>query len=202
MGLEMPKQKRFKTRHPEVYYIEGQGPDGKPDRIYYIRYYREGRRIEEKVGRQSQDWTAAKTNQVRVARIKGAEPSNKDRRNQAKVEKDAESGRWTILKLWTEYKTTRQIKGLVTDENRFDLHIKPALGDKEPRELDPLSVDRLRIGLSKKDLSPGTVKNVMELLRRIINFGVKKRLGEGPGFKVELPRANTEKTEDLDPEQL
>ncbi|MFH1103241.1 MAG: site-specific integrase, partial [Pseudomonadota bacterium] len=30
----------------------------------------------------------------------------------------------------------------------------------------------------------------------------KKQLCKSPGFKVELPKANTEKTEDLDPEQL
>jgi len=62
-------------------------------------------------------------------------------------------------------------------------------------------VDRLRIKLLKKR-SPGTVRNILELLRRIINFGIKKGLCVGPGFRIELPRVNNEKTEDLTPEQL
>ena len=48
----------------------------------------------------------------------------------------------------------------------------------------------------------GTVKNVLELLRRIINFGVKKQLCDGTTFKVGLPKVNNIKTEDLSPKQL
>ena len=62
-------------------------------------------------------------------------------------------------------------------------------------------MDRLRIQLSKKK-APGTVKNVLELLRRIINFGVKKRLCPGIDFTIELPQVDNEKTEDLTPDQL
>jgi integrase len=55
--------------------------------------------------------------------------------------------------------------------------------------------------LSKKK-APGTVKNVLELLRRIINYGVKKRLCPGIDFTIELPQVDNEKTEDLTPDQL
>jgi len=53
-----------------------------------------------------------------------------------------------------------------------------------------------------KSKAPGTVKNVLELLRRIINFGVKKKLCPGIDFTIEMPRVDNEKTEDLNPEQL
>jgi integrase len=49
---------------------------------------------------------------------------------------------------------------------------------------------------------PGTVKNTLELLRRVINFAVKKHLCSGPGFVIEMPKVNNLKTEDLAPEQL
>jgi len=53
-----------------------------------------------------------------------------------------------------------------------------------------------------KTFSPKTVKNVLELLERIINFGVKKGLCAGLGFKPKHPKVNNLKTEDLTPEQL
>jgi len=53
-----------------------------------------------------------------------------------------------------------------------------------------------------KTEAPGTVRNVLELVRRIVNFGVKKNLCQGLGFTVEMPRVNNLKTEDLTPQQL
>jgi hypothetical protein len=44
----MPRQKRFKTKYPGVYYVEGVGANGRPERIYYIFYRKDGKQIEEK----------------------------------------------------------------------------------------------------------------------------------------------------------
>ena len=38
--------------------------------------------------------------------------------------------------------------------------------------------------------------------RRIINFGVKNRLCKGLEFKIDMPRVDNKKTEDLTPDQL
>ena len=46
------------------------------------------------------------------------------------------------------------------------------------------------------------MKHILTLLQRIINFGVKKGLCPGLGFKIEMPKVNNLKTEDLNPEQL
>jgi len=64
-----------------------------------------------------------------------------------------------------------------------------------------LDVDRHRINLLKK-LSPQSVKHVLALLRRIINFGAVKHLSENVNFRIKLPRVNNKKTEDLTQEQL
>jgi integrase len=40
------------------------------------------------------------------------------------------------------------------------------------------------------------------LLRRIINFGVNNKLCKGLDFKIEMPKVNNQKTEDLTTEQL
>lgn len=90
---------------------------------------------------------------------------------------------------------------MVSDENRYKNHIKPSFGKKEPKDILPLDIDRLRLKLVQKR-SPGTMKNVLELIRRIVNFGVKKNLCEGLSFKIEMPRVHNIMTEDLTPDQL
>ncbi|MBN2251632.1 MAG: site-specific integrase [Candidatus Altiarchaeota archaeon] len=200
----MPRQKRHKTKYPGVYYVMGTAvASGKPEKIYYVVYRRDGKLIEEKAGRQFQDdMTPARASNVRAQRIEGKEPTNKDRREAVEAEKRAEQSRWTIARLWDEYKASRpNLKGMVTDQNRYDNYIGPTFGNREPSSLAPLDIDRVRINLLKKK-SPGTVKNVLELLRRIINFGTKKKLCEGPGFVIELPKVNNIKTEDLSPQEL
>jgi integrase len=200
----MPKQQRFKTSYKGVYYILGTSiAKGKPERIYYITYRRDGRLIEEKAGRAIEDdMTPARAAQLRAQRIAGAQESNQARREAQRAKKDAEANRWTFARLWEEYKAQRpNLKGIVTDENRFQNYIRPSFGDKQPGDLTPFDVDRVRVSLLRKR-SPATVRNVLELLRRIVNFGTRKRLSPPLPFSIEMPKVNNLKTEDLTPEQL
>jgi integrase len=59
----------------------------------------------------------------------------------------------------------------------------------------------LRLKMLKKK-SPQTVKHVLALLRRIVNFGVRKQLCKGLGFEIQMPSVDNVKTEDLTTEQL
>lgn len=199
----MPSMKRQKTKYPGVFYVQGTDPaTGKPERIYYIRYRQAGKLVEEKAGRQRRDkMTPTKAAGLRADRMGGA-LTNREHREEENKKIEAEDSRWTIGRLWAEYKRQRpDLKGIVTDENRFQLHIAPKFAGKEPHELVPLDIDRLRLSLMKTH-APATVRNVLELLRRIINFGLKKNLCEGLPFKLELPRTNNLRTEDLTPGQL
>ncbi len=200
----MPSRERFKTTYPGVYYVMGTAiGNGKPERIYRIRYRRDEQLIEENAGRQFQnDMTPAKAARLRARRIDGDQLSNTEKRKELAAQKEAEENLWTFDRLWKAYKGANPgLKGIVTDENRFEKHILPTFGEKEPKEVIPLDVDRLRVRLLKTK-KPGTVKNVLELLRRLINFGIKKRLCEGPGFTIPMPRVDNIKTEDLTPEQI
>jgi integrase len=200
----MPAQKRYKTKYPGVYYIKGKSiGTNKPERIYYVMYRKNGKQIQEKAGRQFQDdMTAARAAQIRARRITGDELSNKERRGLEIEQKNAEAAKWTVNRLWEEYRIHRsQNKGLRVDTGRYDNYLKAKFGEKEPLEIIQLDVDRLRINLLKK-LSPQTVKHILALLKRVINFGVNKGLCEGTPFSIELPRVNNNKTEDLTPDQL
>ena len=198
----MPAQKRHKTRYDGVTFIESTGPDGQPERSFYIRYRKDGRIIEEKAGRARKDkMTAAGARQIRARRIDG-EPSNAERRQAAAQAMEAEQNRWTISRLWESYKTNNpHLKGIITDQNRFDNHLRDAFGDKMPDQLLPLDVNRLRLSMLKKR-SPGTAKNTLELLRRIINYGAKNQLCSAPGFTITMPAVNNLVTEDLTGDQL
>jgi integrase len=200
----MPSLKRYKTKYPEVFYIRGKSKaTGKPERIYYIRYRRGGKRIEEKAGRQFQDdMTPARASRIRSEKIDGKQLSNKEKRQAERVHKEAEVKKWTIDRLWKEYKNQRiDSKSLRVDDNRYQNYIKTKFGDKEPKELIQLEIDRVRINLLKKR-EPQTVKHILTLLKRIVNFGVKKGLSEGLNFSIEMPKVHNLRTEDLTPDQL
>jgi len=191
---------RTKTKYVGVFYREAQR-SGKPglEKVFYIVFKKDGKVYEEKVGRQyANDMTPSRAAGIRSERIEGRRPSRKEMRKFKKAEKL----KWTINRLWDEYKKTNpSIKGSDQDESRFKKYIEPFFGDKEPSEILPLDVDRLRINLLKK-FAPGTVKNVLELLRRILNFGTKKYLVSPLRLKITLPKVNNQKTEDLSLDQL
>jgi integrase len=194
----MPSLKRMRTNYPGVFYIEGTAVgSGKPEKIFYIRYRKAGKMIEEKAGRQFQDdMTPARANTLRAERIQGKKPTRQEAR-EAKTKT-----KWTIDRLWQEYISDKpHNKAFSTDRGRYAKFLQPNFGSKEPKTVAQIDVHRLRITLAKS-LKPKTVKNVLELLERIVNFGVKKGLCPGMSFKVEMPKVNNLKTEDLTMDQL
>jgi site-specific recombinase XerD len=56
--------------------------------------------------------------------------------------------------------------------------------------------------LQNKCLKPATVRHVLELLRRLANFAVKKNYCRGLSFKLEMPKVDNQKTEELTQHQL
>ena len=199
----MPAQKRHKTDYAGVYFIRGRHRvTAKPEKIFYITYRKSGKLIDEKIGRASEDMTPARASNRRALRIAGKEPTNAEKREAERAAKEAEAGRWTIAKLWDLYcDSSPGNKGLKNEQCKFNLYLRDNIGKKEPGELLPLDVDRLRIGLQKKGKLT-TAARILELLRRSINFGVKRGLVSPIFFKIEIPKLNNQTTEDLSPIQL
>ena len=116
-------------------FSEGTSPaTGKPEKIFYIRYRKAGKMIEEKAGRQFQDdMTPARAAIIRAERIEGKRLTRKEVRLQREAAKKAEAARWTFDRLWQEYREQKPgLKGLVTDDNRYLNHIKPLWGAGNP----------------------------------------------------------------------
>jgi len=205
----MPRQERFKTKYPGVVYVQGTGADGKPERVFFIIYRKNGRQIEEKAGRQFQDdMTPAKANAVRARRLQGDEDPNAVRREKVQAAKEAKANRFTIERLWEEYKAHHPERAgahtLRTDSSRANKYLLPTFGKKEPVEILTLDVDRLRVKLLKTK-TPQTVKHVLALLKRIIRFGVAKGLCDAPDprkLHITIPKVDNERSEDLNPADL
>ena len=198
----MPRTVRVPTSYKGVSYVEKND-----ERIFYITYRRpESRKLyEEKVGLKSQGWTVARAAAERAKRIAGQAQNNEEKRQATKLARLAESEKPTIDRLWQLYLETKgsSLKGITTDKNRYELHIKNTFGKKTPQELAPLDVDRLRLKLLKEHSSK-TVSNVLELLRRIVNFGVRKKLCPVLDWTIQLPKADpdSERIEILSDEQF
>ncbi len=200
----MPAQKKFSTDYPGVFYIEGMSPaTGKPEKIYYIMYRKNGRLIDEKAGRQVQDdMTPARASKLRALKMAGKIPTNKERREAEKAEKEAKDKRYTIKKLWEKYQENKpDLKGMHTYKSLYELHIGPSFADKEPQDIRPLDVVRISKKLLKKR-SPQLVQHVLELLRRLCNYGNKQQLSAPLNFKIEMPDVDNIKTEDLTSSQI
>lgn len=196
----MPKRERIKTKYPGIVYVTVGGK-----RVYYMVYRRKGenRQIEERAFIAGKTMTPALANQLRTERIKGKALTNKEQREARKAEKEAETKRMTISKLWDHYLENKggKLKSRAADTSRFANYLKPILGDKEPGEIIELDIDRLkRKVLSGK--SEQTVKHVLSLLRRIARYGVKKRLAQGLTFNIEMPEVENEIIETLNHREL
>lgn len=93
--------------------------------------------------------TPSRAATLRGRKIEG-EPSRKEQREAARAKAAEEEGRWTFDKLWEEWKTCNANKhALVVDENRYLRHLKEPFGSKEPKDVSPFAVDKLRVGLLK-----------------------------------------------------
>ena len=196
--------KRFKTEYPGVFYREADRVGGRgTERVYYVVFKRNGKVIEAKAGRQHMDdMTAAKAARYRGKLIEGKAMLPTEKRAAEKAEKTAEDARFTINKLWDAYcESNPDNKALGHDKRKYDLYLRDALGKKYPDDLLPLDVDRLRLGLQKSGKRTQAAR-VLELLRRTINYGVKRGLVEPLRFKIEVPKLNNQTTEDLNQDQL
>ena len=198
----MPAQKRNKTQYPGIFYIDGTDHQGKPERIFYISYRKNGKKIEEKAGRQYKDnMTAAKANVIRSAKLTGKKLSNKGER--ARI-RELNKPKMTFEKLWELYKESKgAYKTLKTDQGWYNKHLKDRFGKREPKDLSAWDLDRLRRDLKKKNgLKDQTVKHVLSFLRRLANFGMKKQLCQGLPFAIDMPKVNNEVDESLTPSQI
>jgi len=189
---------RFKTNYPGVFYRIAKRIDGNGDeKVYYVRFKRDGKLIEAKAGRQyANNMTPAQAALIRGEYIRGKRETPQETR------KKKDEKVWTIDALKEAYlEGTPNGKSKYVDLNRYEKYLKPTLAKKKPGDIKPLDVERIR-RTACKGKSPQTIKHVLTLLKRITNYGVKQNLCKGLSFHIDTPKLDNRVTEDLTPDQL
>ncbi len=174
---------------------------GKPDTCYYISYKNPVQKIWEKVGWRSEGYTP------QIAAEKRAEQLRRVRHGETvKTAREIALEKLMHDRIFEEIKEAYfdsdhglRLKGRKTDLNRYELHIKSLLAKRRVSTLTPFDIDKVKTRM--KDKAPGTIANALELVRRIINYGIHNKLCPPLDFKIELPEVDNNRTEYLEPDQ-
>ncbi len=193
----MPKQTRKSTAYCGVYFVEL----ADEDHSFFIRYKRDGKSFEESAGRFSQGWNAEKASFLRKERITGVNSSGSySTKSRLQMNED---NTWTFSVIFEAYLRLRpDLKGRKNDIYRFRNYLKEYFGNIQPSEVVPSDVESFRHKLQDQKLKPATIRHILELLRRLANYALKKNFCAGLSFKIQMPNVENEKTENLSQEQL
>lgn len=192
----MPRQTRHSTEFSGVYFVKL----ANENKSFFIRYKRHGKSVEERAGRSNEGWNTEKAWHLRTERMSGI----KFPAGELQHGSDLNAGlRWTFSKIFEKYLRLRpDLKGRENDIYRFRNYLEIDFADIAPEEVSHGDVERFRHNLQNKGLKPATVRHVLELLRRLANFAVKKNYCHGLSFKLEMPKVENQKTENLSHDQL
>jgi len=194
------KIKWIKTRYQGVYYRVSQGEkvhNGKPDRCFFIRFKKEGRRFMEKAGWQSEGYTPKLAAQIRAERLRMIRHGEELPREKAKIPHFSE-----MADLYLEWAAENKSRDR-DDKSRYEKHLKDPLGKKRLNEISSFHLERLKSELTKKDLAPATVKHCLVLVREIFNKAVEwgKYKGSNPVKGVKLPTLSNQRERFLSHEE-
>lgn len=159
---------------------------GKPDTCFDVTYKVGGRKIWEKVGWISEGYTAKLAEQVRAERIRNIR-HGKDLPKQRKAPLFGD-----VAKKYLEWLNTNKPKNTLSDQSRYDNHLKMLFERKNLDEIAPLDLERLKSKMTKAGYTAQTVKHVLALFRRMVNKAIIWGLwdGKNPVINVALPRPN------------
>lgn len=210
----MPKnQKRIRAVDSKgkpyrgVYVYEREDAGGRVTRTYYITYTRGGRGIEEKAGVASPGFRAKDAADLRYRKMNEGGITNKERRSrlakEAQEAKKAKEASWSMERVFNTYMEAQGgHKSAAQDNSRWKVHLSPILAGKKPEDIVALDVDRIKKAARDGNYSKSTLRNNLELLRRLLNFARDRDLCVVSDVKVKLPDPDNQKTEFLTPGQI
>jgi len=192
----MPRQIRFSTEYSGVYFVKL----ANQDQSFFIRYKRNGKSVEEKAGRSNQGWNAEKAYQLRTERMSGTSAAGNELQSNSDLLSQQD---WTFSKIFSEYLCLRnKLKGRANDIYRFKNYLEKEFANITPSCVTQDDIERFKHNLQNRELKPATIRHVLELLRRLANFAAKNNLCSGLSFKIQMPKVENYKTEELSNAQL
>ena len=190
--------KKSKTRYTGIYQHEHL--DGK-DITFSAMYRKNGKLIEDKIGKKSEGWSARSASEERTLRIKGFKETNNERKKRLKNELEINSNRMTFRNLLQEYLSSKpNLRSAKMILYNFNKHSAEIIGDKLPEELIHRDIEEIRSKLI--EAKPMTVFHTLELIKRLANFGFKRKLCANINFHIELPTVHNKTTEFLNSDEL
>jgi len=192
----MPRQIRVSTKYIGVYFVKLVNHD----QSFFIRYKRNGKSLEEKAGRSNQGWNAEKAYQLRTERMSGTSAAGNELQSNSDLLLQQD---WTFSKIFSEYLRLRnKLKGRANDIYRFKNYLEKEFANITPSCVTQDDIERFKHNLQNRELKPATIRHVLELLRRLANFAAKNNLCSGLSFKIQMPKVENYKTEELNNAQL
>ena len=192
----MPRQIRVSTEYSGVYFVKL----ANQDQSFFIRYKRNGKSVEEKAGRSNQGWNAEKAYQLRTERMSGTSAAGNELQSNSDLLSQQD---WTFSKIFSEYLRLRnKLKGRANDIYRFKNYLEKEFANITPSCVTQDDIERFKYNLQNRELKPATIRHVLELLRRLANFAAKNNLCSGLSFKIQMPKVENYKTEELTNAQL
>jgi len=192
----MPRLIRVSTEYSGVYFVKL----ANHDQSFFIRYKRNGKSVEEKAGRSNQGWNAEKAYQLRTERMSGTSAAGNELQSNSDLLSQQD---WTFSKIFSEYLRLRnKLKGRANDIYRFKNYLEKEFANITPSCVTQDDIERFKHNLQNRELKPATIRHVLELLRRLANFAAKNNLCSGLSFKIQMPKVENYKTEELTNAQL
>lgn len=197
------RNERRKTRFPGVYARESRSRRhaGRPDVCFTIDYRDAGgRRVRKDLGWASEGFSAALASQMRARLI------HKAKTKAALGELYTPHPRTlTLGEAFSRYRREwLEARGKRADSDQwmFDAHLAELAPLPLP-EITPYLLDSLMTGLTRKGLSPQTVKHMVGLIRRVMRRMAAWGLYAGPMpfAAVKIPRPNNARQRFLTPEE-
>lgn len=174
--------KRHATNSPGVYARQAERLKGVSDICFDISYKKDGKKVWEKVGWQSQGYTENLARQIRNNRIYEIQHGMELPQEKKKAPTFKE-----VMKKYLTWADTSKANGRTTDSylykhlTRFD--------DKRLDEIHPFALEGLKQDILNKGLSPATAKHILVLMGEVFNKAITWDLyqGENPVKKVTMP---------------
>lgn len=204
------KYKRVKKRGggflTGIYYYESHSRpkiNSHLDRCFIISFKIDNKKKWEKIGWESEGYTPQIASEVRAERIRALRHGERVKTSAEirQARKNHDKPLKEIKNLYFESEHGRKIRGRKFDLSRWNNHLR-LIEEKRVSELTVLDIEKVKRHAREQKLSPQTLKHILALLKRVINFGVEHGQCLRLAFKIKMPAVDNERTEYLTPDQV
>ncbi len=184
--------KRIKTKYVGVYSRTAQDrttPNGIPDIAFDITYKKDGRKVWEKVGFESEGYSPKLADQVRAERIRTM------RHGQELPSKQKAPLFSEVAKKYMQWAKDNRTRAGRDEVNRYENHLKQRFDTRRLSAISSWDLSKMASELKAQGLAPATIGHCLKLMRQIFNkakvWGLYK--GENPACSVKMPKLQNER---------